>query len=187
MGSATAPRCTRRKVRQRQQRRRQSESEAIQAARVKSGRQRTLPTSSAGDIRSAPTFPAARNARYPFRNLAGIGNRGLVAPSACLRITGSFYPPCIRPAGRSACSEPSRRVRVVQLDQHKRLASDFASASDAEGRWFVPAPPRCGRQSVRQSAPSPQESHQAPSIADETTDVGYESGTTVSPDYTAHT
>jgi hypothetical protein len=45
--------------------------------------------------------------------------------------------------------------------QHKRLASGFASASHAEGRFGLP---RCSRQLVRQSAHSPQESHQPPSI-----------------------
>jgi hypothetical protein len=76
MGSATAPSCTRRQVSKRQQRRRQSEFEAIQAAMVKSEQQRTLPTSSA---RTHPglrlPIPAARNARYAFPNLADIGNR----------------------------------------------------------------------------------------------------------------
>jgi hypothetical protein len=60
-----------------------------------------------------------------------------VTPSA--RAYGSevrFHPRCIRHAGRSACSEPSRWIQFVQLDQHKRLTSDIASASHAEGRWF---------------------------------------------------
>jgi hypothetical protein len=30
-------------------------------------------------------------------------------------------------------------VQPAQLDQHKRLASDFAAASHAEGRWFDPS------------------------------------------------
>jgi hypothetical protein len=47
VGSATAPSCTRPQVKQRQQRRRQSESEAIQAARGKPGQKQPLPTSSA--------------------------------------------------------------------------------------------------------------------------------------------
>jgi hypothetical protein len=34
---------------------------------------------------------------------------------------------------------PPGLVQFVQLDQHKRLASDFASASHAEGRWFDPS------------------------------------------------
>ena len=47
-----------------------------------------------------------------------------------------FHPLHIRRAVGIACSEPSRLVQPVQLDQHKRLAFDFASASHAEGRWF---------------------------------------------------
>ena len=47
MGSATAPRCTRRQVRQRQEWRRQSGSIAIRAARMKPGQKRPFPTSSA--------------------------------------------------------------------------------------------------------------------------------------------
>src|ERR1700736_133143 len=61
----------------------------------------------------------------------------LVAPSA--RVYGSrvrFHPLRIRHAVHIACSEPSGSVQFVQFDQHKRLASDFASASHAEGRWF---------------------------------------------------
>jgi hypothetical protein len=53
----------------------------------------------------------------------------LVTPSA--RAYGSrvrFHTLRIRHGVRIACSEPSRRVQFVQLDQHKRLASDFASA-----------------------------------------------------------
>ncbi|MCW2651042.1 MAG: hypothetical protein JWR32_2018 [Mycobacterium sp.] len=53
----------------------------------------------------------------------------LVTPSA--RAYGSqvrFHPLCIRQAVRIACSEPSRWVQFVQFDQHKRLATDFASA-----------------------------------------------------------
>jgi hypothetical protein len=34
---------------------------------------------------------------------------------------------------------PQRLVQFVQLDQRKRLASDVASASHAEGRWFDPS------------------------------------------------
>lgn len=44
-----------------------------------------------------------------------------------------FHPLRIRRAARIACSEPPRLVQFVQLDQHERLASDFASASQAEG------------------------------------------------------
>jgi hypothetical protein len=47
VGSATAPSCTRPQVKQRRQRRRQFESEAIQAARGKPGQKQPLPTSSA--------------------------------------------------------------------------------------------------------------------------------------------
>ena len=53
----------------------------------------------------------------------------LVMRSACAY--GSrvrFHTLHIRHGVRIACSEPSRRVQFVQLDQHKRLASDFASA-----------------------------------------------------------
>ena len=50
-----------------------------------------------------------------------------------------FHPLRIRRAARIACSEPQRLVQFVQLDQHKRLVSDFASASHAEGRWFDPS------------------------------------------------
>jgi YVTN family beta-propeller protein len=50
MGSATAPRCMRRQVRQHQERRRQSGSIAIQPARVKAAQKRPLPTSSARGI-----------------------------------------------------------------------------------------------------------------------------------------
>jgi hypothetical protein len=39
-----------------------------------------------------------------------------------------FHPLRIRHGVRIACSEPSRWVQFVQFDQHKRLASDFASA-----------------------------------------------------------
>jgi hypothetical protein len=39
-----------------------------------------------------------------------------------------FHPLNIRHAGRSACSESSRWVQFVQLDQHERLGSDIASA-----------------------------------------------------------
>jgi hypothetical protein len=64
----------------------------------------------------------------------------LVTPSA--RAYGSrvrFHPLRIRRAVRIACSQPSRSFQFVQFDQHKRLASDFASASHAEGRWFDPS------------------------------------------------
>src|SRR6267378_2185590 len=53
----------------------------------------------------------------------------LLAQSACAY--GSrvrFHPLRIRHAARTACSEPSRWVQFVQFDQHKCLASDFASA-----------------------------------------------------------
>jgi hypothetical protein len=53
----------------------------------------------------------------------------LITPPA--RAYGSqvrFHPPNIRHAVWIACSEPSRWVQFVQLDQHKRLATDFASA-----------------------------------------------------------
>jgi hypothetical protein len=53
----------------------------------------------------------------------------LDTPSA--RVYGSrvrFHPLRIRHGVRIACSEPSRWVQFVQFDQHKRLASDFASA-----------------------------------------------------------
>jgi hypothetical protein len=53
----------------------------------------------------------------------------LFAPAA--RVYGSrvsFHTLRIRHGVRIACSEPSRRVQFVQFDQHKRLASDFASA-----------------------------------------------------------
>jgi hypothetical protein len=64
----------------------------------------------------------------------------LVMPAA--RAHGSqlgFHPLGIRRAARFACSEPLKLVQFVQLDQHERLASDFASASHAEGRWFDPS------------------------------------------------
>ena len=35
-----------------------------------------------------------------------------------------------------ACSVPSRSVQFARFDQHRRLVSDFASASHTEGRWF---------------------------------------------------
>ena len=54
----------------------------------------------------------------------------------CLPITGSFHPLRIRHAVHIECSEPSKLVQFVQPDQHKRLGTDFASASHAEGRWF---------------------------------------------------
>ena len=53
----------------------------------------------------------------------------LVTPSA--HAYGSrvrFHPLHIRHAVRIGCSEPSGSVQFVQFDQHKRLASDFASA-----------------------------------------------------------
>jgi len=52
---------------------------------------------------------------------------------------GRFHPLRIRHAVQLACSEPSRRVQFVQFDQHKRLSTDFPSASHAEGRWFDPS------------------------------------------------
>jgi hypothetical protein len=51
----------------------------------------------------------------------------------CLLITRSFYQLRIRHAVHIACSQPSRSIQFVQFYQHKRLASDFASASHAEG------------------------------------------------------
>jgi len=51
------------------------------------------------------------------------------------RITASFHTLRVRHGDRIACFEPSRRVRFVQFDQHKRLASDFDSAS--RGRSLV--------------------------------------------------
>ena len=63
-------------------------------------------------------------------------------PGAAPRAHGSqlgFHPLRIRRAARIACSEPPRTVRFVQLDPHERLASEFASASHAEGRWFDPS------------------------------------------------
>ena len=50
-----------------------------------------------------------------------------------------FHPLRIRHAVWIECSEPSRLVRFLQLDQRKRFDSDFASASHAEGRWFDPS------------------------------------------------
>jgi hypothetical protein len=44
-----------------------------------------------------------------------------------------FHPLDICHAVWIACSEPPRLVQFIQLDQRKRLASDFASASHAEG------------------------------------------------------
>jgi hypothetical protein len=52
---------------------------------------------------------------------------------------GFLYPLRIRHAVDTACSEPSRWVQFVPFDQHKRLGTDFASASHAEGRWFDPS------------------------------------------------
>ncbi len=47
-----------------------------------------------------------------------------------------FHPLRIRHAVHIACSEPSGSVQFVQFDQHKRLASDSASASHAEGPFI---------------------------------------------------
>jgi hypothetical protein len=41
---------------------------------------------------------------------------------------GSFDPLGIRHAVWFVCSEPSGLVQLIQLNQHKRLATDFASA-----------------------------------------------------------
>jgi hypothetical protein len=50
-----------------------------------------------------------------------------------------FHPLCIRHAARIAWCEPSNWVQFVQFDQQLRRASDIASASHAEGRWFDPS------------------------------------------------
>ncbi|BBZ38862.1 hypothetical protein MCNS_19250 [Mycobacterium conspicuum] len=76
------------------------------------------------------------------REAVMIHNRQQLGSSPAARAHGSqlgFHPLRIRRAVRFACSEPQRLVQFVQLDQHERLASDFASASHAEGRWFDPS------------------------------------------------
>jgi hypothetical protein len=50
-----------------------------------------------------------------------------------------FHPLCIRHAARIAWCGPSNWVQFVQFDQQLRRASDIASASHAEGRWFDPS------------------------------------------------
>ena len=94
--------------------------------------------------RVLPVPPDRRRSPSRSGNCCGDITQGftssLVMPAA--RAYGSqlqFHPLRIRRAARIACCEPPRLVQFVQLDQHERLGSDFASASHAEGRCSIPA------------------------------------------------
>ena len=75
--------------------------------------------------------------REPVENAGGGSYR---RPAYGSRVR--FRPLRIRHAACSAWPEPARWVQFVQLDQHKRLGSDFASASHADSlvrlalQWF---------------------------------------------------
>lgn len=75
-----------------------------------------------------PRIADCKSAVFDSGNRVRQGVGWQLAATAERVVTGSFHPPRIRHPGHSACSEPPKPVQFVQPDQHKRLASDFASA-----------------------------------------------------------
>jgi hypothetical protein len=90
---------------------------------------------------------AGLRAPTPWRSMHDLreGERELVSclvtpPARAYGLQGRFHPLRIRHAGHIGCSGPSRWVQFVQFDQHKRLGTDFPSASHAGGRSCDPRP-----------------------------------------------
>src|SRR6185369_5437879 len=110
MSSATAPRCTRRQVRQRQEWRRQSGSIAIQAARVKAGQKRPRPTSSA---------KRTIRLRLRLRRRVTHATGPVIQPGAPTR-----YGRCLRPWPENP------NIGVVVVGESLKLLDEYAAAVD---------------------------------------------------------